>query len=102
MLRTLRIVKRVTELQSSFLDDVLPHILEFAPDMIPQDRLVWARSAQSLDQHIFYFNSVVISIAVLVRCIPDDEVTYLAVKSLSHIAESSFLLVFLMDDGLFF
>ncbi|KAG0147222.1 hypothetical protein CROQUDRAFT_43203 [Cronartium quercuum f. sp. fusiforme G11] len=90
VLRTLRIVKRVTELQGAFLEHVLPHILEFAPDMIPQDRLVWARSAQSLDQHIFYSNSVVVSIAVLVGCIADDEVAYLAVKLLAHIAESSF------------
>ncbi|EGG11345.1 uncharacterized protein MELLADRAFT_76626 [Melampsora larici-populina 98AG31] len=90
VLRTLRIIKRVTELQGAFLGDVLPHILEFAPDMIPQERLVWAKSAQSLDQHIFYSNSVVVSTAVLVGCIADDEVAYLAVKLLAHIAESTF------------
>lgn len=90
VLRTLRIVKRVTELQAAFLDHVLPHILQVSPDMIPQDRLVWAKSAQSLDQHIFYSNSVVVSIAVLVGCVEDDEVAYLAVKLLAHIAESSF------------
>lgn len=90
VLRTLRIVNRVIELQQPFLDGVLPHVLKHAASIIPHDRVIWARSAQSLDQHIFHSNSMVISIAVLVGCVEDDEVAYLAVKLLAHISESTF------------
>jgi len=90
VLRALRIVHRVIELQQSFLDGVLPHVLQHAASIIPHDRAIWARSAQSLDQHIFHSSRMVISIAVLVGCVEDDEVAYLAVKLLNHIAESTF------------
>ncbi|OAV96557.1 hypothetical protein PTTG_01001 [Puccinia triticina 1-1 BBBD Race 1] len=90
VLRALRIVHRVIELQHPFLDGVLPHVLKHAASNIPHDRVIWARSAQSLDQHIFHSSSMVISIAVLVGCVEDEEVAYLAVKLLTHIAESTF------------
>ncbi|KAA1100620.1 hypothetical protein PGTUg99_029313 [Puccinia graminis f. sp. tritici] len=90
VLRALRIVHRVIELQQPFLDGVLPHVLNHAAANIPHDRVIWARSAQSLDQHIFHSSSMVISIAVLVGCVEDEEVAYLAVKLLTHIAESTF------------
>ncbi|POW18561.1 hypothetical protein PSHT_05645, partial [Puccinia striiformis] len=90
VLRALRIVHRVIELQQPFLDSILPHVLKHAASIIPHDRVIWARSAQSLDQHIFHSSSMVISIALLVGCVEDDEVAYLAVKLLTHIAESTF------------
>ncbi|PLW19220.1 hypothetical protein PCANC_09997 [Puccinia coronata f. sp. avenae] len=90
VLRALRIMHRVIELQQPFLDGVLPHVLKHATSIIPHDRAIWARSAQSLDQHIFHSSSMVISIAVLVGCQQDDEVAYLAVRLLTHIAESTY------------
>ncbi|KAI8456250.1 nucleoporin Nup186/Nup192/Nup205 [Phakopsora pachyrhizi] len=90
VLRALRIVKRVIDLQAIFIDNVLPNVLQHAAGLLPHERLIWARSAQSLDQHIFHSNGIVISIAVLVGCVEDDEVAYLAVKLLTHIAESTF------------
>ncbi|KAI9624113.1 hypothetical protein H4Q26_016976 [Puccinia striiformis f. sp. tritici PST-130] len=64
--------------------------VDYAASIIPHDRVIWARSAQSPDQHIFHSSSIVISIALLVGCVDDDEVAHLAVKLLTHIAESTF------------
>ncbi|KAH9467708.1 hypothetical protein Pst134EA_011340 [Puccinia striiformis f. sp. tritici] len=64
--------------------------VNYAASIIPHDRVIWARSAQSPDQHIFHSSSIVISIALLVGCVDDDEVAHLAVKLLTHIAESTF------------
>ncbi|MBW0477790.1 hypothetical protein O181_017505 [Austropuccinia psidii MF-1] len=90
VLRALRIVNRVIEIQDPFLNSVLPYILKHANSIVSHERIIWARSAQSLDQHIFHSNSIVVSIAVLVGCVEDDEVAYLAVKLLAHVADSTF------------
>ncbi|POV98017.1 hypothetical protein PSTT_14710, partial [Puccinia striiformis] len=80
------IVHRVIELQQPFLDSILPHVLKHAASIIPTTESF----GPSLDQHIFHSSSMVISIALLVGCVEDDEVAYLAVKLLTHIAESTF------------
>ncbi|GAA6005529.1 hypothetical protein JCM10207_005238 [Rhodosporidiobolus poonsookiae] len=89
MLRCLRILRRVLDLQAPFLEVALPALAESSVH-IPQDKLSRLKTLSPLDQAFLYHSEVVIQIALLVACEEDDEIALLAVQILSTIADSPY------------
>lgn len=89
MLRCLRIVKRTLELQSPFLEVVLPTLGDGLV-FIPQDKINRLKSLAPIDQSLLYHSEAIVQIALLVGCEEEDEISLLAVQILSILSDSPF------------
>ncbi|KAK4058181.1 hypothetical protein OIO90_000920 [Microbotryomycetes sp. JL221] len=89
MLRCMRILKRLFELQSPFLEVVMPLLAE-SSIQISQDKLTRLQGAVPIDQSLLYQPEAVVQIALLINCDDDDEIALLAVQLLTFIADSPF------------
>ncbi|KAK4054774.1 hypothetical protein OIV83_000698 [Microbotryomycetes sp. JL201] len=89
MLRCLRVLHRVFELQAPFLEVVMPLLAE-SNLTIPQDKLKRLRSAVPIDQSLLYQPEAVVQISLLIGCDEQDEIALLAVQLLTSIADSPF------------
>ncbi|GAA5853541.1 hypothetical protein JCM8547_002499 [Rhodosporidiobolus lusitaniae] len=89
MLRCLRIIRRVLDLQAPFLEVALPTLAE-SNVHIPSDKLSRLKALSPLDQSFLYHSEVVVQIALLVACEEDDEIVLLAIQILAVVAASPY------------
>ncbi|KAI5480028.1 nuclear pore complex protein Nup205 [Pseudohyphozyma bogoriensis] len=87
VLRCLRIIHRVLELQAPFLEVVLPS-LGASTVQIPHDKLGRLKSVGTVDQSLLYNSEAVVQIALCVGCEEEDEIALISVQILSIIAQS--------------
>ncbi|KAH8914083.1 hypothetical protein BT69DRAFT_1343596 [Atractiella rhizophila] len=87
VLRCMRILARISELQDAFIDVVAPTILPFSAQL-PTERINALGAIVPLEQHFLYSAQMVIKIALLVNSSQEPETTLLAVKVLSAISKS--------------
>lgn len=89
MLRCLRILRRTLELQTPFLEIVLPS-LGASTVPIPPDKLARLRTLAPIDQSFLFHSEAVVQLALLVACREEDEISLLAVQILAVLATSPF------------
>jgi nuclear pore complex protein Nup205 len=86
LLRCMRIVRRTFELQSAFLEVVLPSLVE-SNVQLPQEKIGLMKNAKGLEQHLMYAGDAVAQIALLVSS-TEDEIALIAVQILAVLAET--------------
>ena len=89
MVRCLRIIRRVLDVQSAFLEVVLPALSDSGMHLA-QDKLARLKTLSPIDQSFLYHSEVVGQIALLVACEEDDAMALLAVEILRIVADSPF------------
>ncbi|GAA5979980.1 hypothetical protein JCM10908_001488 [Rhodotorula pacifica] len=89
MVRCLRIIRRVLDVQSAFLEVVLPALSDSSIHLAPE-KLTRLKSLTPIDQSFLYHSEVVVQIALLVACEEDDEMALLAVEILRIVADSPY------------
>lgn len=89
MVRCLRVIRRVLDVQSAFLEVVLPALSDSGMH-VAQDKLARLKTLSPIDQSFLYHSEVVVQIALLVACEEDDEMALLAVEILRIVADSPF------------
>lgn len=89
ILRCLRIVLHVLEMQSIFLEILVPSITQ-NPSLIAPAKLNLPPSLVPIDQLLLYRQNIVVQIALFINCTDDEEICLLAVKILGALAESPY------------
>lgn len=87
MVRCLRTIRRCLDLQSAFLEVILP-ALSSSGLHLPADKVARLRTLTPIDQSFLYNSEVVVQIALLVACEEEDEIALLAVGILHAVADS--------------
>ncbi|KAL7408793.1 nucleoporin Nup186/Nup192/Nup205 [Mrakia frigida] len=87
VLRSLRIVYRILQIQSLFIEVLLPTLAE---SQISLGTSSYPSSVAPLDQHLLYAHPVVVQIALLVNFVEDPELVLLSVKTITLLSQSSF------------
>lgn len=89
VLRSLRIVHRILQIQSLFIEVLLPTLVESAaalglnPSSFPSN-------VAPLDQHLLYTHAIVVQIALFVNFAEEQELVLLAVKIVAQLSQSPF------------
>lgn len=89
MVRCLRIIRRVLDVQTAFLEVVLPALSDSGM-RLSADNLARLKALSPIDQSFLYHSEVVVQIALLVACEEDDEIALLAVGILRTVADSPY------------
>lgn len=89
MLRSLRIIRRVLQIQAPFLEVFLPALAESSISLTPE-KLARLKGQQPIDQSFLYHSEVVVQIAFLVACEQEEEIALLSIQILTLIADSPF------------
>jgi nuclear pore complex protein Nup205 len=90
ILRSLRIMNRIFQIQSLYIEVLLPTLAE--SQTFSGANRSFSFAIAPLDQHILYSHSVVVQIALLVNYIDDPETVLLAVKLIGHLSQSPFFI----------
>lgn len=88
VLRSLRIMHRIFQIQSLYIEVLLPTLAE--SQTFSGSSQSFSFAIAPLDQHVLYSHSVVIQIALLVNYVEDLEIVLLAVKLIGTFSQSPF------------
>lgn len=88
VLRSLRIVHRILQIQGLFIEVLLPTLADSQQG--GHGSTSYPTSVAPLDQHLLYAHPVVVQIALLVNYIEDPELVLLSIKTLSLLSQSPF------------
>ncbi|KAK4703077.1 hypothetical protein P7C70_g3143, partial [Phenoliferia sp. Uapishka_3] len=89
VLRCLRILRRTLDLQTHFLESLLPALVQ-SKIPIPEDKRSRLVSLAPVDRSLLFQSEAVVQIALLVNCAGEDEIGLLAVQILTTLASSTF------------
>ncbi|CDZ97366.1 Uncharacterized conserved protein [Phaffia rhodozyma] len=91
VLRSLRIVYRILQIQSLFIEVLLPTLAE-SSNSFGFNTASLLSAIAPLDQHLLYSHPVVVQIALFVNYAEDLEFSLLAVKIISLLSQSAFFM----------
>lgn len=88
VLRAVRIVYRILQIESLFIEVLLPTLAESRSAL--GSSTSFPTSVAPLDQHLLYAHPVVVQIALLVNYVEDPELVLLSIKTITLLSQSPF------------